>query len=781
MRGIQTEFGLARNRLDRKLRFWITLLLGSLAVVVPAVIAAVEYRGQAQGLEADMYFRSRQVEQIIQERPELWEYETLRLREVTLAPSLHSIPTHHAIVGRNGRVLAENGIRTQSPRLNVQVPVFDSGREAARLTSNLSMRPMVLRVGLAALLSLSLFLVSARLLRHIPMRFIDALIEEIRAERQHSDIILDAIQEGVVAVDGHGQVLRMNPRAEALFGADERITGGVPFEKVIQHLCRPGSAMSEGLVVLPGPDGAPTSFEVEEFPISGVDHQDPGKVFLLYDITERKQAEVALARSEQDYRHLFEMANDPILIFEPETEIILEANQAASRTYGFDHDELVGLDLKTLTRDVQLGTSQIQNLMVSGQYHDFETVQLNRDGQEIHFLINSSVITYRGRKAILSLNRDIGDRKRLEAQLNHAQKMESLGTLAGGVAHDMNNVLGAILGLASAHIGNHPYGSPLHRALDTICKATERGGKMVKGLLSFARQSPAEENELNMNAVLQEQVGLLERTTLAKVRLVMDLEPELRPILGDASALAHAFMNLCVNAVDAMPEQGTLTLHSRNVDNDRIEIVVEDNGTGMPKEILAKAMDPFFTTKSEGKGTGLGLSLVFSTVQAHQGVMDIDSEPGKGTRVRLRFPACEMESRIAAQSVADAELSSHRALKVLLVDDDELIQSSAQAILEALGHTAVTSAQSGEEALAMLEAGAEPDLVILDMNMPGLGGAKTLPRLRSLRPEVPVLLSTGRTDQTALALASAYPGVTLLPKPFGLRELQKHLEFIGLG
>jgi nitrogen-specific signal transduction histidine kinase/CheY-like chemotaxis protein len=372
---------------------------------------------------------------------------------------------------------------------------------------------------------------------------------------------------------------------------------------------------------------------------------------------------------------------------------------------------------------------------------------------------------------------------RLHEQLHQSEKMESLGILAGGVAHDMNNVLGAILGLASAHIGSQPYGSPLHRALDTICKASERGGKMVKSLLSFAHQSPAEYNKLDINAILKEQIALLERTTLAKVRLQIDLEDKLRPILGDANALTHAFMNLCVNAVDAMPENGTLTLHTRNVDNNWIEIVVEDNGMGMSKEVLEKAIQPFFTTKETGKGTGLGLSMVFSTVKSHRGQMEIESEPGIGTRVILRFPSCEQETSVKDEALAVSEgmLVTHGSLKVMLVDDDDLIQSSVQAILECLGHTAVTIAPSGESALALLEAGYEPDLVILDMNMPGLGGSGTLPRLRVLRPGVPILLATGRVDPTTMKLASAYPGVTLLSKPYGLRELQKHLESIGLG
>ena len=366
------------------------------------------------------------------------------------------------------------------------------------------------------------------------------------------------------------------------------------------------------------------------------------------------------------------------------------------------------------------------------------------------------------------------EKAKLVAQLQQAQKMEGLGSLAGGVAHDMNNVLGAILGMASANLASQPQGSIAYHAFDTISQAAIRGGKMVQSLLNFARQSPIEEHETDINVILREEANLLERTTLAKIRLEVNLALELRPILGDASALTHAFMNLCVNAVDAMPGSGTLTLQTRNVDKDWIEVLVEDTGAGMSKEVLEKAMDPFFTTKEVGKGTGLGLSMVYSTVMAHHGQIEIQSEPGQGTRVRMRFPACEpmcSPPEPAAESHAE---SAHGKLNVLLVDDDELIQSTLQVVLEVLGHTVVT-ASSGEKALAKLEAGFQPDVVILDMNMPGLGGTGTLPRLRALRPTVPVLLATGRADQAALDLVAAHPHVTLLSKPFGMKELQQHL------
>jgi signal transduction histidine kinase len=366
----------------------------------------------------------------------------------------------------------------------------------------------------------------------------------------------------------------------------------------------------------------------------------------------------------------------------------------------------------------------------------------------------------------------------LQAQLQQTQKMESLGSLAGGVAHDMNNVLGAILGLASASLESQPKDSPTRRALETIVKAAERGGKMVNSLLSFARKNPTEFRRLDVNALLREEIHLLERTTLARIRLVLDLAQDLRPIDGDAGALTHALMNLCVNAVDAMPENGTLTLQTRNLGRDWIEVLVVDTGAGMPKEVLEKALDPFFTTKGQGKGTGLGLSLAHSTVRAHRGQMDIHSEPGQGTRVELRFPVSSSAEQDTVGVPPLSQPASGEQLKVLLVDDDELIQDSIQTILGVMGHVGA-SARSGEEALNQLEAGYEPDVVILDVNMPGLGGAGTLPRLRAMRPALPVLLATGRADQAALDLVHSDPLVTLLPKPFGMRELKTHLDQWG--
>jgi len=513
---------------------------------------------------------------------------------------------------------------------------------------------------------------------------------------------------------------------------------------------------------------------------------DAGQVLSLIgtiqDITDRKRAEAALGESEQRYRTQFSLASEGIITHTPDGKL-LEVNEAFARMHGYSPEEMVHMRLKDVDRPASTEkAAERLGRILAGEALTFEVEHVHRDGQILPLEVSASAVSSGGKSVILAFHRDISERRRAEAeraalqnQLQQVQKMESLGSLAGGVAHDMNNVLGAILAIASVNLETQPAGSAAFRAFETISQAAIRGGNTVKGLLRFARQGPIEEVELDLNGLLLEEVRLLEHTTLAKVRLGLDLAPGLGPIRGDGSALAHAFMNLCINALDAMAGTGTLTLATRQVEGQRIEVRVEDDGCGMPGEVLAKAMDPFFTTKPMGKGTGLGLSMVYSIVKAHHGQLEIASEPGRGTQVRMLFPVCAGGHRTAEPLDDSLPVPGSGALKVLLIDDDELIQSSLQELLAVLGHQ-VIPAMSGEEALALLDAGCQPDAVILDMNMPGLGGAGTLPRLRAVRPGVPVLLSTGRSDRAALDLVKAHPRVTLLAKPFTLRELQQRLS-----
>jgi PAS domain S-box-containing protein len=501
---------------------------------------------------------------------------------------------------------------------------------------------------------------------------------------------------------------------------------------------------------------------------------------LLKEVQQRKRAEEILRESEGRFRSLLQCV-DAIAIQSYGPDGTTQYwNRASERLYGYTEAEALGRNLLDLIipdemrEDVALAMRTMGESGVASPSSELSLVR--KDRSRVAVFSSHAIVRAPGRPPeMFCLDIDLTDRKRLEAQLRQSQKLESLGSLAGGVAHDMNNVLGAILGMASLHGEQAPPGSALARGLETITRAAERGGKMVKSLLNFARQSPVEVRAVDLNTILGEEAKLLERTTLSKVRLELDLDPTLRAVRGDAGALSHAFLNLCVNAVDAMPDGGTLRLRTRNIDPDWIEVLVEDSGCGMPQEVQEKAMDPFFTTKEHGKGTGLGLSIVYGTVVAHKGQLEIQSAPGEGTCIRMRFPVGAPLPMGEEPVVEQRSGPVSGSLSVLLVDDDELIQSSIQTVLQTLGHQ-VTVASTGEEALALIDPGKPPDVVFLDMNMPGLGGAGTLQHLRVLLPETPVLLATGRADQTALNLIAAHPGVTLLAKPFSLHDIRRQLE-----
>jgi len=280
-------------------------------------------------------------------------------------------------------------------------------------------------------------------------------------------------------------------------------------------------------------------------------------------------------------------------------------------------------------------------------------------------------------------------------------------------------------------------------------------------------------------------VQLLSYTTLSQIDTRLELQESLGLIEGDAGALGHALINLCVNAVDAMPRGGTLTLRTGQRPDQAIELSIEDTGEGMDPEVLRRAIEPFYTTKPQGKGTGLGLAMVYGTVKAHRGTLEITSRPGHGTQVRLGFPPMPHAESDAGPSDAagPAPDGDSGSLRILLVDDDELIRQSVGPMLETLGHR-VASVTGGLEAVAHLERGRavqDPDLVILDMNMPGLNGAQTLPRLLALRPGLPVLMATGYSDAAIAPLLDGRPNVGSLRKPFSREEIRQKLAALMRG
>ena len=500
----------------------------------------------------------------------------------------------------------------------------------------------------------------------------------------------------------------------------------------------------------------------------------------IQDITVARRAQAALAASEERFRTVFEASPDAVLIREV-GGCFLEANRVALERYGYTREELLTMSPEDLVPPELRPEipARIAACLQTGE--PAEWVHQRKDGTRIPVELLLRPFTLRGRSCIYASARDISERRsaeaqrqHLEAQLHQAQKLESLGSLAGGVAHDINNVLGAIQALAEVNQHRTEPGTPVRRDMDTMIRACERGGRLVKGLLGFARQELSEARVLDLNGVVQEVATLLGRTTLQKVTLQVDLDPTGCFVLGESAALTHAVMNLCVNAVDAMPGGGVLTLRTLHR-GERVVLEVEDAGHGMAQEVLSRALEPFFTTKPQGKGTGLGLPIVYGTVKAHQGILELASEPGRGTLVRIQLPARQAVPQGSALLPPGAPGDSPRALDLLVVDDDELIRVAMETLLESLGHR-VTVVSGGEEALAALEGGLHPDAVILDMNMPGLDGAATLVRLRRLDPSLPVLLASGGADPRVQQVAATHPGVRLLPKPFSAAQVWTELH-----
>ncbi|HJV91291.1 MAG TPA: PAS domain S-box protein [Holophagaceae bacterium] len=513
-------------------------------------------------------------------------------------------------------------------------------------------------------------------------------------------------------------------------------------------------------------------------------------VAMLRDMTREYQARQALEESEQRLlnaqriAHIGfwerELESDQlicsretfrILGLEPRPDGVLRAREMYELIHPEDRSRMDGLFQKVATGTPPF-RGEVRIIRPDGSLRYLDThaeIFLGRGGRGLRIIRTLFDITER-REAE-------AEKRQLELEVQHAQKLESLGSLAGGVAHDMNNVLGAIFMVASGLQEQRAEDAALMKSLDLVMNAAGRGRDLVRSLTEFARKGVEEPTRVDLNQLVKRELELLRRTTLQKLELVEEVAPDLPGVLGDPSSLANALMNLCVNAMDAMPEGGRLRLATRLLEDGRVELRVEDTGIGMAPEVLQRATEPFFTTKAQGKGTGLGLAMVYGIVKAHGGTLDIQSRQGVGTTITLRFPG--MAGTRAESPAVPESPGPFRPLRVLLVDDDDLIRSTVPTMLQFLGH-AVEGVDSGLAAIHRMERGKPIDVVILDLNMPGLSGLETLARIRLLEPDLPVIISSGYMDGEAEALMAADPAVSFMAKPYTLADLRKRLGRLRL-
>jgi len=471
-----------------------------------------------------------------------------------------------------------------------------------------------------------------------------------------------------------------------------------------------------------------------------------------------------------------------ILVLDPDHRVQI-ANPAFISLFGYSPEDLQGRnpdDLIAPGGDVlRAEAAGLTRDSLAGHQIHIVTVRRRKDGALVEVEIYGVPLLENGRLiGVYAIYQDLTERRRLEEQLFKAQKMEAIGQLAGGVAHDFNNLLTAILGYADLLAAKLDPESLEFEELDEIRKAGERAASLTRQLLAFSRQQVLERKVLDLNYLITDVERMLRRLIGEDVRLFAVLDPALRRVRADAGQLEQVIMNLAVNARDAMPRGGRLTIETANVELDEayarlhatvlpgsyVMIAVSDTGVGMNSETLARIFEPFFTTKGQGKGTGLGLATVYGIVKQSGGYVWVYSEVGKGTIFKIYLP--RVEEAAETEPVPAAAPALRGSETVLLVEDDQSVRTLARSILESYGYT-VLEAASGKEGLEVARQYTRPiDLVLTDVVMPEMSGSDMASRLETLRPGVRVLYMSGYTDDAVFRHGLLERGRVFLQKPF---------------
>jgi PAS domain S-box-containing protein len=498
------------------------------------------------------------------------------------------------------------------------------------------------------------------------------------------------------------------------------------------------------------------------------------------DINERKTAELRM----REHAALLDKARDAIMVRDLGNRITFW-NKSAERLYGWSAEEAMGQSAELLLYlDKATFERANQEALRNGEWVG-ELAKRSKDGR--HIMVESRWTLVRGEagrpQVVLVIDTDITERKRIEAQFLRSQRVESIGNLAGGIAHDLNNVLAPILmgvGLLKADARD----TRDSKILNSIEVSAQRGADMVRQVLAFARGMESDHLPVSPRQLVREIANVIEETFPKSVSLSVDVPSDVLTIVGDQTQLHQVLLNLCVNARDAMPDGGRVTVRAHNAVLDdafvrenggarpgpHVVIMVTDTGTGIPPEIQGKIFDPFFTTKGVGKGTGLGLSSVATIMKSHSGFIRLDSRPGDGTTFKLYFPAAEPETPSSASPFVP-EVPRGAGEWVLVVDDEASVRLISQHTLEMYGYRVVTASNGTEGVEVYGERKSEIALVITDMMMPVMGGPAMIKALTDINPGVRIIATSG-LGANGSAVGSGVPGVMhFLPKPYSAHTL----------
>jgi PAS domain S-box-containing protein len=521
-----------------------------------------------------------------------------------------------------------------------------------------------------------------------------------------------------------------------------------------------------------------------------LDRERERSVGFAVSIDARKRAEEELRKAEQRFARVFHSSLIAIGIADVKSGRLVDVNGRCARFFGYRREEMIGRTVFELGMWVDPADRArlIAGLAAGHAATEREVAFRHKSGEIRHALVSMEVMTLSGLAEQLNMVVlvDVTEHKRLEAQLQQAQKLEAVGRLAGGIAHDFNNLLGVILGYSEI-LGRQA--SEAQRAkLDQITKAAERAAGLTRQLLAFSRRQVIEPEVLDLNLLLSDLQTMLGRMIGEDIDLAIVPGADLGQVKADPGQLEQVVMNLSVNARDAMPDGGLLRLETANVELDAREaarhptmapgpyvlLTVSDTGCGMEKEMLSKIFDPFFTTKEPGKGTGLGLATVYGIVKQAGGFVWVYSEVGQGTTFKIYLP--RVDERVSASEPRETATPSKGWETILLVEDEASLRAITREILEEHGYRVVQAADASE-AMGISDRHPEPiHLLVTDVVMPGLNGRQLADSLLALRPSLSVLFMSGYTDDVIAHRGVLDPGTLFLSKPFTTQALLRRVR-----